>query len=203
GADARLCRRVRWIARAPPRAENPEHRFRAPPQANLERGPILDDARDVSGDLLGRLAERLVKILDDRVVDRHDLVEPVEWNLALGPSPRHAGIDLGDHATRRQQRRSRDVDRHAEAAHASGVRWAYLDESDVEGEPAILQQAWYLRQRHRNVVDAVGEAQPQHVAPEVERTMAERAPGTSVAIEDGAVGEEVDEVDAGRGRVLG
>src|SRR5262244_2995740 len=124
-----------WIPKSRRSPRNRSISFGTRPQADLERGPILDDARDVSGDLLGSLTERLVKILDDRVVDRHDLVEPVERDLGLGPSTRHGGIDLGDHAARRQQRRSRDVDRHAEAAHTSGVRGAHLNERHIEGKP--------------------------------------------------------------------
>src|SRR5262249_48663720 len=67
------------------------------------------------------------------------------------------------------------------------------------GQPVIVQQAWHLGQRHRDVVDTFGQVQPEHVAPEVERTVAERAAGTTTALDHGAIGEEMNEVDAGGG----
>ena len=99
--DERLGDDVRVDAEVPPVAEEPQHLVGHASQADLQRGAVIDEARDVAGDALRRVADRFVQVLDDRLVHGYDLVEAVERHLALRAGPRHPRVDLGDDDARR------------------------------------------------------------------------------------------------------
>ena len=184
-------------------AQEAEHLVRDLPEADLERRAVLHDARHVAGDALGGGAERLVQVLDEGIVHGHDLVEARERNLALRAGPRHPRVDLGDDPPRRHHGGARHVHGDAEAATPGRVGRARLDQRHVEREPPALEQARHLGERHGHVVDVVRGAQAEHVATEVERAVAEGALGLAVDLGHRAVGEEVDELDAGGRRPQG
>src|SRR5262249_33753479 len=85
-----------------------------------------------------------------------------------------------------------------EAADAVVVRRTDLDECHVQGEPTVLEQARDFGQREGHVVHLARASQFPHVAPDIECAMPERARGPSIALDDRAIGQEMDELDAGR-----
>ena len=74
-------------------AEKAQHLVRHAVQADLQRGAVGDDPRHIPGNLLGRRAQRVVEVLDHRVVHHHDVLEAIEQNLAVRAGPRHVRID--------------------------------------------------------------------------------------------------------------
>jgi hypothetical protein len=109
-----------------------QHLVRHSAQPDLQGGPVVDEARDVAGDLLADALGRLVQVLGHGRVHEHGVVDAVSGDEAFAARARHGRVDLGDDGRRRQHGCPRDVDGDSEAVHAVGVRWCDLDEGHVQ-----------------------------------------------------------------------
>jgi hypothetical protein len=107
--DQRLRDDVRVDTEVAPLTEKAKHLVRHAPQADLQGRAIVNDPRHVSGNPFRRRPQRLVQVLDHRLIDRHDLVETVDRHLAGGARAGHVRIDLGDRSPSRHERGPRDI----------------------------------------------------------------------------------------------
>ena len=135
-----------------PVAQVTQHPVRHPPEADLKSAVVLDQTRGISRDPLGHLARRLVDVLDQRGVDRHETRDPVDRDAAVAGSARHRRIDLGDHRARREHGSLGHIDRDSQAARAVRVGGRNLDQRDIEWELPVGEQPRHLGHRHRDVL---------------------------------------------------
>ena len=137
-------------------------------------------------------------VLDDRGVHLDDRVDPIERNEATRAGARHVRVHLGDDPIGRQRRRPGDVDRDAEAAHAGLVGRGHLHEGDIECHAPRGEHARHGGQRDGDIVDLLHASQVPDVAADVPDSMAKRARRPVLAHRNGAIGQEVDQLDPGR-----
>lgn len=175
--------------------EKSQHLVRNTAESHLERCSIADEVRDVASDLPRRLADRRMLVLDHRQVDLDQGVDAVEWDSTLRPGAWHVRIHLGDDPASRQRSRARDVHRHAQAADPIVVRRCDLNEGHIERQQAGAQQRRDGSQRHGYVVEPAGAGKVTHVAADVPGTVSE---ADRPVRRTGAIGEEVDQLDAVR-----
>jgi len=82
-------------------------------------------------------------------------IKLVDMNEAIAVHPWHVTVDLSDHDLRGVDGCSSHVDRHAETAVATPVRWRHLDEGDVERPASRAKQLRDLGEEARQVIDAI------------------------------------------------
>src|SRR5262245_26541346 len=171
-----------------------EHGVGHAPEPDLEGRAVADNACHVARDPLRRLADRRMLVLDDRRVDRDQVIEAPERHQAVAVGSWHPRVDLGDDRPRGEDGRPRHVDGDAEAAHAVAVRRRHLHQRHVDGQPTAADEGGDLRERDRDVLDLTRRCERADVGADVEHPVPEgrRTAG------DRAVGEEVHELDAGR-----
>ena len=122
-------------------------------------------------------------------------IELVDVHEAVAVHPGHVTIDLSDHDLRGVDRRSGHVDRHAEAAVATLVRRRHLDERDVERPAPRPEQLRDLREKARQVVDAIPVELAAHVVADEEVRHAKRARVLRLGVARVARGVQVDQLD--------
>ena len=99
---------------------------------------------------------------------------------ALAVGARHRRIDLGDDAARDAQDRRCEVDGHAEADEAAGIRRGNLKQGHVDRQPSARQKFRHLLQRDRHVVELAATRQAAHFAADEKRPMAIASTGRAL-----------------------
>ena len=174
-----------------------QHLVRNAAKPDLKRRVVTDEPSNVAGDLFGNPVRRVVQVFDDRRIDAHEPVDALGGDAAFTASPRHRRIDLGDEGPGRERRCSGDVDRDPEAAGSVPVRRRHLHHRDVDRHSLVSEQSGDVRDRDRDVFDSTGIDERPDVLPDIEDSVS--VVGRRRVTDADAVGEEVDEHDAGRG----
>jgi hypothetical protein len=149
-----------------------EHLVRNPPEPDLQRRAIVDQPRDVPGDLLGHSVCRIVHVLDHRTVDRDEPTNPLRGDATVPSRARHVGVDLRNHLACRERGGLRHVDRDAETARTVRVGRSDLHERDVERDPLVAEQLGHVRQRERQILHLAGVHEIADILTDVEDPVA-------------------------------
>ena len=160
-------------------------------QADLKCGAVIDEPGDVAGNLRGRLADRIVKVLHHRRLDRHETGDPASRNPAVTSRARHRRVHPGDNGACGQGGGLRHVDRNPQAAGAVRIWRGNLDHRHIERNLPVAEQLRDIGKRQRQVVHPTRLTESADVAPYVEDPVpvprARRIAGADT------IGEEMDQ----------
>ena len=189
--DHRLGDHVRVNRQPAPVDQVSKHLVRHPAQADLKRGAVIDEPGDVAGNLLGCLADGIVKILHHRSLDRHETGDPAHRNPAVPSRARHRRVDLGDDRACGQRGGLRHVNRNPQAAGTVRIWRGDLDHRHIQRNLPVAEQLRDIGKRQRQVLHPTRLTQSADIAPDVEDPVpiprARRITGTDT------IGKEMDQ----------
>ena len=171
------------------------HRGRDRPDAQLQRGPVGDELRDVFADPPLHVADRTGAVLVGRHVDLDPEVDVVHVDEALAEGPRHRPVELDDDRLRGPDRGVHRLDRRPERAEAVSIGRCRVDEDRIERHGASVEELRHVREEDRHVVRPPLVDRRPGIRADEERPMPEVGGHLGREVRAGALAMQVDHGD--------
>ena len=131
-----------------------EHRVGDGADAQLHGGAVGDQLGDMPGKLLdhGIVGLGAHGVFADHAIDRDDMVHALDVHAGIAQGAGHLLVDLGDHGFCHLRRRNGQPRFGPHGAVTLLIGWGDMDEGDIEGQMAVLEQQGKFRQQHRGEI---------------------------------------------------